>query len=96
MTPRTWSAAGYLVSYVAGYHMCCSPTNAAPKAPPVSHAERDGWRDESSARVVARRRRVPPTGGKTGVAGEGGATPVDRGRSPLPCTSMRAVFAARQ
>ncbi len=95
MTPRTWSAAGYPVGYVAGYQVPFSARNVAPKALPPSRSGSDSSGNEESARIVARRRRVPPTGVKTGVAGEGGATPVNRGRSPLPCDPPSAACTAR-
>lgn len=95
MSPRTWSAAGYLVGYVAGYHVRVFPRNVAPKALPLSVCGSGSSRDRSSTPVVVRRRRVPPTGVKTGVAGEGGATPVHRGRSPLPCDPPCAACTAR-
>ena len=95
MTPRTWSAAGYLVGYVAGYQISSRERTVAPKALPISRSERTASGDDEAAHVVARRRPVPPTGDKSGVAGEGGATPVDRGRSPLPCISTCAACAAR-
>jgi hypothetical protein len=86
MGTRTWRAARYLVSYWLVYQVSRSFRTIAPKAPPISASETARCEETQWARVVARRRRVPPAGVKTGVASEGGATPsISRGLGPAPC-----------
>ena len=87
--------ARYELRYSARYQIVQLEQMVAPKAPPLNALESTSSGHEEPALVVAGRRRVPPTGVKTGVAGEGGATPVDRGRSPLPCDPPSAAGAAR-
>ena len=95
MTLKPWRLAGYRLGYRAGYQPCVCPQTNAPKAPPTNHAERDGYGNDALGRVVAERRSVPLAEIKTGVAGEGGATPVNRSRSPLTCIVNRVAVAAR-
>jgi hypothetical protein len=108
MTPNTWSAAGYLVGYGVGYQTWCSPMNVAPKAPPISHSEREGWRGESSARIVARQRSVPRARARPGSQVRGARPPLitrrlepappaagrpaRRGRSPLVVTEDQNIL----
>ena len=95
MTSGTGRAARYQVSYGLRYHVFEERRMDAPKAPPVSAVGDTSCEETRPARVTVRRRRVPPAGVKTGVAGEGGATPADRSRSPLTRRVSPAASAAR-